>query len=113
MKRSDRGRPFIDCGSEISHRATEPQRRRERGLEGKREKATLYPCKPSVHSSLLLCVSVPLWLISAIENFITNNRMRTPASSENLNKRALDPPRPLRLAAAVKVAFDSKIASVM
>ena len=35
-------------------------------MEGKREKATLYPCEPSVHSSLLLCVSVSLWLISSI-----------------------------------------------
>jgi hypothetical protein len=43
--------------ADISHRATEPQR--------KREKATLYPCEPSVHSSLLLYGSVALWLISA------------------------------------------------
>jgi hypothetical protein len=41
---------------------------------------------------------------SAIENFITNNRMRTSASSENLNKQALDLPRLLRHATEVKVA---------
>jgi hypothetical protein len=52
-------------------------------------------------------------LQSAIENFITNYRMRTTASSENLNKRTLVLSLLLRHAAGVKVAVDSKIASVM
>src|SRR5687767_9728831 len=49
-----------------SHRDTETQRRREREMEGKREKAPHYPCEPSVHSSLFLCVSVALRLTPTI-----------------------------------------------
>jgi hypothetical protein len=39
--------------------------------------------------------------------------MRTTASSENLNKRALDLPRPLIHSTGGKVSFDTKITSVM
>jgi hypothetical protein len=97
----------------LATEAPQTQRGREREIEEKIEKAKLYPCEPSVHSSLLLCGSVALWLISAIENFITNNRMRTPASSENLNKRALDPLALFVTRPESKSTFDSKIASVM
>ena len=38
----------------IAELATEAQRHREGEKGGKREKAALYPCEPSVHSSLLL-----------------------------------------------------------
>jgi hypothetical protein len=48
-----------------------------------------------------------------VENFITNNRMRTPASSEILYERALDPPALFVTRPESKSAFDSKIASVM
>jgi hypothetical protein len=48
-----------------------------------------------------------------VEKFITNYRMRTTASSENLNKRALDPLALLVTRPESKSAFDSKIASVM
>ena len=68
---------------------------------------------PHFSPSLCLCVSVPLWLISAIENFITNYRMRTTASSENLNKRALDPIALFVTRPEPKSTFDSKITSVM
>jgi len=65
---------------------------------------------PHFSPSLCLCV---LWLISVIENFITNYRMRTAASSENLNKRALDPLAIFVTRPEPKSAFDSEIASVM
>ena len=58
--------------------------------------------RPSVLQSL--CLRRLRWLISEIEKFITNNRMRNTTSSENLNKRAFDLPRPLRQSDGVKAA---------
>src|SRR6266542_3688000 len=91
MKRSDRGRPFIKrygtgSGSDLATRQAYTSR------------------APGRYRSLYR---------TRVENFITNYRMRTTTSSENLNKRALDPLALFVTRLESKSAFDSKIASVM